>query len=268
MAKPNAIIITGFGINCEEETAEAFVLAGALTKIVHINDLIADSSQLLHYQILALPGGFSFGDDTGSGNAFANKIKNKLEAELKTFLQRDTLMLGICNGCQVLTNLGIIPSDTDHNFTREVAFTHNDSARYQDRWVHLAASPSPSVFTQGIKNIYLPVAHGEGKFQTTPEVLTRLKTKQQVALRYANSNGSLAAGVFPQNPNGSLDDIAGLTDITGRVLALMPHPERHLYFTQHPQWTLINQKMRRAGQRRPKDGEGLPLFKNAIRYFG
>ena len=232
--KPNAIILTGYGINCEEETAFAFKQAGAKADVVHINDLIDGTKRLLDYQILAIPGGFSYGDDTGSGNALANRIKNNLKEYLYKFIEKDTLTIGICNGCQVLANLGIVPGIDEGSHEPQVAFTHNTSARYEDRWVRLKVEKTNSVFTKGIDFLFIPVAHGEGCFYAPDNMINRIIENRQIALKYAKPDGSLAKGEFPHNPNGALHDVAGITDPTGRVLALMPHPERHIFFTQHP----------------------------------
>ncbi len=266
--KPNAIILTGYGINCEEETAFAFKQAGAKADVVHINDLIDGTKRLLDYQILAIPGGFSYGDDTGSGNALANRIKNNLKEYLYKFIEKDTLTIGICNGCQVLANLGIVPGIDEGSHEPQVAFTHNTSARYEDRWVRLKVEKTNSVFTKGIDFLFIPVAHGEGCFYAPDNMINRIIENRQIALKYAKPDGSLAKGEFPHNPNGALHDVAGITDPTGRVLALMPHPERHIFFTQHPTWTWLKEKYLRENRSLPEQGEGLKVFENAVKWFG
>lgn len=267
MATPKALILTGYGINCEEETAFAFEKAGAIADIIHINDVIDGIKNLLTYQIFAVPGGFSYGDDTGSGNALANRIKNNLTEELQHFIGKDTLTIGICNGCQVLANLGIIPGFSNNYQERLVAFTYNTSARYEDRWIHLKVEKTPCVFTQGIEHLFLPVAHGEGNFYTKPKILKKLNHQHQIPLRYIKPNGLPAHQEFPYNPNGALEDIAGITDPTGRIFALMPHPERHVFFTQRPDWTLLKEYYQRQGKKLPEQGEGITIFKNAVTYF-
>jgi phosphoribosylformylglycinamidine synthase subunit PurQ / glutaminase len=265
--KPKILILTGYGINCEEETEYAFHLAGGATEIVHINDLIDGSKKLLDYQVLAIPGGFSYGDDTGSGNALANRIKNNLAAFVYKFIEKDTLTIGICNGCQVLASLGIVPGFEHHEHKRDVVFTHNTSARYEDRWVHLKVEKTDCVFTKGMDNLFVPIAHGEGNFYAKDSVVNKLKEKRQIVLRYALSDGKPAQGAFPMNPNGSMDDVAGIIDPTGRVLALMPHPERHIFFTHHPEYPLLKEQLLRQNRNLPEKGEGLKLFENAVAYF-
>ena len=264
MAQPHTLILSGYGINCEEETKFAFEKAGAHADIVHINDLIDSHKHLTHYQILCIPGGFSYGDDTGSGKALAHRIKNNLWEELQTSIQNDTLILGICNGFQAMTNLGILPA-LNNNYTPQAALTHNDSARYLDRWVDLHFQ-GKSVWTRGLENISLPIAHGEGKFYTTPETLRQLKQKRMIAARYI-TGGICAYQDLKANPNGSLDNIAAITNETGRILGMMPHPERAISITQIPYWPLLNEEYKRQGRQLPKEGPGLHLFRNAVDYF-
>ncbi len=267
MATPNVIVLSGYGLNCEEETLLAFQESGATGKIVHINDLIDGLDTLTSYQILAIPGGFSYGDDTGSGNAYANKFRHHLWEQLVTFVQRDTLAIGICNGCQISANLGIVPAFDGAWGDRKVALEHNSTAQYQCRWVDLAVSSS-SPWLRGIDRMHIPVAHGEGKFAMDADTHARLQKDGMIGLRYIKPDGSPAGGEFPFNPNGALDDIAGITDASGRVLALMPHPERGMFFTQRDDWTLLAQDYIREGKELPKYGDGITIFKNAVGYFG
>lgn len=246
MLKPKALVFTGYGLNCEEETAFAFETAGAKADIVHINDLIEKKSLLDRYQIMAVPGGFSYGDDTGSGNAYAAKIRNHLWDKIQQFISKDKLVIGICNGCQILTHLGVFG---------EVAFTHNDNRRYTDTWIELKVE-NKSPWLADIESFDLPIAHGEGKFVADQKTLNNLKKQGRVALRYM--------GV---NPNGSLDDIAGITDKTGRILGLMPHPERAMFFTQLPDWPLQKEKLIRNNLPLPKLVDGIKIFQNAVSYF-
>ncbi|EKD50644.1 MAG: phosphoribosylformylglycinamidine synthase I [uncultured bacterium] len=268
MTKPKALILTGYGINCEEETSYAFGLAGAEAVILHMNDLIAEKNRILDFQILALPGGFSYGDDTGSGNAIANRIKNNLVEFIQRFIEKDTLTIGICNGCQVLANMGVIPGFEFHESKREVIFTHNTSARYEDRWVTLKVEKTDCVFTKGLQKLYIPVAHGEGNFYAKTTLINKLKEKRQIVLRYAKEDGTPAKGEFPYNPNGSCEDVAAICNPTGRVLALMPHPERHLFFCQHPDYPLLKEQLLRQNRSLPEKGEGIKLFENAVGWFG
>ncbi len=239
--KPKVIVLSGYGLNCEEETKFAFNSAGAEADIVHINDLIAKPKILAEYQILVFPGGFSYGDDTGSGKAYANKFKNHLKKELDEFLSRDTLTIGICNGFQILTNLGVLPG----------ALAPNKYGRYIDRWVDLKVV-GKSPWLKGIKKISLPIAHGEGKYAGN---------KKDAAIVY--EKGKICAFQnLEKNPNGAMHDIAGVLGYNGRVLGMMPHPERAMFLEQSPLW----QKKKREGKTE-KEGEGLQIFKNAVAYF-
>jgi len=262
-----AIILTGYGINCEEETAFAFQKAGAQTEIVHVNDLIESKKKLSEADILAFPGGFSYGDDTGSGIALANKIRTNLWNELVEFIESEKLVIGICNGFQVITNLGILPGIENKKPVRTVALSHNNSARYECRWVSLKAFSKKCVFTKGIDFIRMPVAHGEGKFTASEDVLNDLKQNDQIVFRYALNENQLAEGKFPLNPNGSAEDIAGICSKDGRILGMMPHPERNIFFTQQDDWTMQKEQLLRQGKAMPKEGSGLTLFKNAVEYF-
>ena len=265
MAKPKVLVLTGYGINCDEETKFAFEKAGASAEIVHINDLIEGCRQLKDYQILAFPGGFSYGDDTGSGNAMANKIRNHLGDEIKDFSMSDSLVIGICNGFQVMVNLGLLPGFDGQYGKRRVALVHNDSARYIDRWVDLKFEEK-SVWTKGIDKISLPIAHGEGKFFTDDTTLAEINERGLVAARYYWGD-ICAYQDLTGNPNGSLENIAGITDETGRLIGMMPHPERAIDFTQLPDWTMLKELYRREGKELPKEGPGLKIFRNAISYF-
>lgn len=268
MAKPRVLILTGYGINCDDETQYAFEKAGAIAHIVHINDIIS-SPQFLHgYQIFVFAGGFSYGDDTGSGKALANRIKNNLLDSFKEFIERDTLVLGICNGFQVMVNIGLVPG-LEHVLAKaEVSLEHNISSRYECRWVALKVEEdSRSVFTQGIEQLRLPVAHGEGNFYASPDILKRIEEENLVVMRYVLPDGGAAQGDFPYNPNGSLNDIAAICDRSGRFMGMMPHPERNMLFTQRDNWTTLREEIRRAGGSIPEEGEGLQVFKNAVSYF-
>jgi phosphoribosylformylglycinamidine synthase I len=265
MAQPEAIILSGYGINCEEETQFAFELAGARAHIVHINDLLDGRKSLEEYQILAFPGGFSYGDDTGSGNAFAHRVKNHLWKQVISFVQKDRLAIGVCNGFQIMVHLGLLPAIEGRFGKQQVALTHNRSARYLARWVDLEVQVD-SPWLQGIRKVSLPIAHGEGKFYAPEEVLQELKARGMIALKYAAGEICAHLGLEP-NPNGSLEDIAGITDETGRLLGLMPHPERAIDFTHLPHWTWLRERYKREGQKIPERGPGLKIFENAVEYF-
>lgn len=256
MAKPKVLVFSGYGLNCEEETLFAFKKAGARGDIVHINDLIANFYKLKNYQILAFPGGFAYGDDTGSGNAYANKLKNHLWEEIQNFVKADNLVIGICNGFQILVNLGLLG---------KVMLLHNTSARYTVRWVDLKIENKTPWF-KGIDKISLPIAHGEGKFYASKETLLTLEKNKQIAARYVKGEICNFQNL-PPNPNGSLEDIAAITDQSGRILGIMPHPERAQFFTQLPNWTYLKEKYIREGKKLPKVGPGLKIFENAVKYF-
>ena len=249
MKKPRIIILSGYGLNCEEENKFAFESVGGSADIVHINDLIAKPKILSEYQILVFPGGFSYGDDTGSGKAYANKFKNHLAKELQNFLDSDTLTLGSCNGFQIMTNLGILPG----------ALTYDKNAKYLDRWVDLKVT-GESLWLGGIKKISLPIAHGEDKYITSATEYKKLKKNNRVAFTYARGNICNFQNL-EANPNGSYYDIAGVLAYNGRVLGLMPHPERAIFPHHSPLWK-TNKDLNKS-----KEGEGLKIFKNAIDYF-
>lgn len=255
MIKPRVLVFSGYGLNCEEETKYAFDCAGAQADIIHINDLIDGSTNLKNYQILALPGGFSYGDDMGSGKAYANKLKNHIWRQLQEFIERDTLIIGICNGFQILTNLGLLPG----------ALLHNKSARYINRWVDIKVTNKTPWFN-GIKTIAIPIAHGEGRFYADPKTRDRIKKEGLIAAKYTKGE-IFKYQSLEYNPNGALDDIAAVTGFEGRVLGMMPHPERAIRFTQLPNWTYLREKLKRAGRKIPEDGPGLTIFKNAVNYF-
>lgn len=263
--RPKALIFSGFGLNCEEETQFAFHLAGGESDIIHINDLIGNKKKIREYQILAFPGGFSYGDDTGSGNAYAYKIKNHLWTEIEKTVTRDTLIIGICNGCQILVNLGLVPGIGKKYGERQIAFLHNDSARYIDRWVDLKVSGT-SPWLKDITQLSAPIAHGEGRLFADQKTLALLKQEKLIPLTYTKGEMCDYQNL-PANPTGTIDDIAGLTDPTGRILAMMPHPERSLFFTQLPNWTYIAEKARREKKKTPLYGPGFKIFQNAVSYF-
>lgn len=257
MVKPKALIMSGYGLNCEEETKYAFELAGGTGDVIHINDLISGVKTLNDYQIFAIPGGFAYGDDTGAGNAFANKMKNHLLQKLKKFITKDRLVIGICNGFQILARLGLLPV--------KMALINNNTARYTDRWVDCEVKNS-SAWLRGIKKISLPIAHGEGNFYVDAKTLDTIKRKNLVALRYVKGE-ACRYQYLPANPNGSLDNITGISDESGRIFGLMPHPERAMFFTHLPHWPYLREKYQREGEKIPGSGPGLQIFKNGVNYF-
>lgn len=249
------LVFSGYGLNCEEETKAAFEIAGAKADIVHINDLIAKPSMLENYQIAAIPGGFAYGDDTGAGKAYGAKLKQHLGKEIEKFLERDTLFIAICNGFQVATSAGILPG----------ALIANDNARYTCRWVDLKVT-SDSPWLKGIKKFSVPIAHGEGKYVAPGEIIKTLHKRQEIALTYEKGEVSKHFDL-PANPNGSTLNIAGITARNGRVLGLMPHPERATRFTHLPHWTYLKEKFVREDKKVPHDGPGIQIFRNAVDYF-
>jgi phosphoribosylformylglycinamidine synthase subunit PurQ / glutaminase len=252
MIKVNVLVLRGPGTNCDQETAFAFQQAGANASLCHINQLIRHERRLSDYQVFVIPGGFTYGDDISAGRVLGNELKLKLGEDIKQFVEGGGLILGICNGFQVMTKAGILP-DMHKTDVPPLTLTNNDSGRFECRWVNLLVNKkSPCVFTRDIDSLYLPVAHGEGKVVTDMRGLRELNA----VLYYTDETGDPQAG-YPHNPNGSMDNIAGVCDSTGRVFALMPHPERHIRFTQHPQWT----------RKKFKDfGDGLPIFQNAVKF--
>ncbi|MBI4743326.1 MAG: phosphoribosylformylglycinamidine synthase I [Actinobacteria bacterium] len=258
MKKPRAAILLAAGINCDKETEYGFILAGGETKRIHINDLIEKKEDLSHYHILVIPGGFSFGDDISSGKVLANKIKCNLEDEIQKFINDKKLILGICNGFQVMVKLGLLPAINKDYKNQTASLVRNNSGKFEDRWVYLKPNQNSNcVFTKNINQLlYLPVRHGEGKFVVKDEnILESLKNKNGIVLQYVDSKGRL--GDYPVNPNGSIEHIAGICDESGLVFGLMPHPEGYISKTQHPQWT------RKANSSIPN---GLLIFKNAVEY--
>lgn len=262
-----ALVVTGYGLNSEEETAYAFEHVGFDADIMHINDLIENPAVLSLYQALCVPGGFSYGDDTGSGNAFAQKMRLTLGDALKDFVARDTLTIGICNGCQIIVNLGLAPAIENKYGERQVAVAHNANARYQCRWIDMNVEQTNSPWLQNINTLHVPVAHGEGRFMMDDDTLKTLQGNNQIALRYAK-NGTVANGEFPFNPNGSTDDIAGITDESGRVLVLMPHPERGMFTWQRDDYAALKDTANRENHPLPEATDGLQIFQNAATYFG
>jgi phosphoribosylformylglycinamidine synthase I len=278
MKSPRALVLTGYGLNCDLETRYALTLAGFEADRVHISELINPEvgpeigrkpQKLSEYHLLAFDGGFSWGDDHGAGVLLATRLKYKLKEDLREFIAAGKLILGICNGFQAMVNMGLLPGFQGRYDKREVALLANDCGNFRDDWVKMRSNPSsPCIFTQGIDQLELPVRHGEGKFYAPEEVLSELVNNNQVALSYALPSGEAAEGRFPHNPNGSFLDIAGICDPTGRIFGLMPHPEGHYHFTQHPNWTLHKELKKREGKAvENEEGGGLKIFKNAFEYL-
>lgn len=251
------IVLRAAGSNCDYETHYAFTAAGATADLVHVNRLVEGQIALQNYQILAIPGGFTYGDDISGGKILANELKYKLAEQLLAFHDAGKLILGICNGFQVLVKAGLLPQ-LDLQSSQTVTLTNNDSGKFEDRWVYLHICDSPCVFTKNMNTIvYYPVAHAEGKFiARDPSVLDALQKNRQIVFQYVTADGSKPD--YPANPNGSQLDIAGICDPSGRIMGLMPHPERHFDPSNHPRWM-------RDGL--AAEGDGAALFRNAVRYF-
>lgn len=268
MSPVKALVLTGFGLNCDLETAYALEVAGAAADRIHLNDVIAHNDRLREYQIFVVGGGFSWGDDHGAGVVMAMRMKYRMKEDLLDFVERGGIVLGICNGFQVLVNLGLLPGFEPGRLNREVALIHNDCGNFRDQWVHLAGNPlSPCILTRGIHRMELPVRHGEGKFYAEDAVIQRLAAQSQIILQYAKPDGEPARGDFPANPNGSISDIAGICDTTGRIAGMMPHPEAFNHWTNHPDWTHQKEVRRRTGESFPHEGGGVQLFRNAVEFF-
>ncbi len=263
MKQVKAVVLRAAGINCDMETEFALGLAGAEARRVHVNRLIEETTLLEQFQILVFPGGFSYGDDVAAGKILANQIVHHLAEPIRKFIDDGKLVLGICNGFQVLVKTGILPGDGSIGTQTDVTITCNDSGKFEDRWVYLAPQSEKCIFIEPDRQIYLPIAHGEGKVVTKNEqVLEDLKSTGRIAFKYVDKDGN--EGPYPVNPNGSTDSIAGLTDPTGRVLGLMPHPERHVRLTNHPHWTRC-ERQNTLDQTRTADG--MTIFDNAVKYI-
>jgi phosphoribosylformylglycinamidine synthase subunit PurQ / glutaminase len=265
-----SLVITGYGINCEQELAAAYKLAGAEVDIVHLNDVFLGKIDISDYQILNFPGGFSFGDDLGSGKVLANKMKyrrlaggKQFYSALLDFIDDGKFILGICNGFQFLVKMGLLPN-TQNIYEQEVTLTFNDSGKFEDRWVHCKANPqSKTPFLDEIDSIALPVRHGEGKLIISNDfVRASILDSNLNCLAYTDKSGNIIAQ-YPDNPNGSDLQCAGLCDKTGQVFGLMPHPEAFLSFYNHPNWAGI----KRLQSQIPEEGEGLKIFTNIVNYL-
>lgn len=260
-SKPKTLILRTAGTNCDGETAYAFERAGAETELLHINQLLREPGKVDEFQILALPGGFSYGDDIAAGRILANQIAHHLRDAFLRFIEGGRPIIGICNGFQVLVKTDLLPGPLAGKSGQNCTLAHNDSGRFVDRWVRLAPRESKCIWTQGLAGpIELPIAHGEGKFiPCEPAVRQALWDKGRVPLVYAKGDGTAAAGGrSPDNPNGSVDDIAAVCDASGLVFGLMPHPERYVDPLQHYAWSRQNPL--------PAAGQGLVIFQNAVRH--
>ena len=252
---PKVLVLRTAGTNCDYETEYGFQLAGAGTARVHINQLIAGNANLAEYHILVLPGGFSYGDDVSAGILLANEIRHKLGDPLREFVDSGKLIIGICNGFQTLVRAGLLPG-INSQITQEATLAANASGKFECRWVNLYTQQSACVFMNDMKwRLYLPVAHAEGRFTAPSRILNQLESNRQVALRYGSDDTSIDD--YPFNPNGSDNNIAAVCDPTGRILGMMPHPERYLARLNHPRWMcedLIEK------------GDGFGVFRSAVAF--
>ena len=252
--KPRCIVLAGFGLNAEAELAHAFSLAGADSEIVHFSDISSGVKKLSDYEIFAIPGGWSFGDDIAGGRVLSNKLKSTFRSQFEAFVSSGKPIIGVCNGFQVLVKLGALPNISG-SFAQESTLTFNKSGRFEDRWVFLKPQKSACKYFEGVPFIQCPVRHGEGQFVPRDSALLSTLSKQgMVALRYTDEKMSETPG-YPANPNGSPFDIAGICDRTGKILGLMPHPECSVYKTQFPRFT--------AGISHEKNS--LRLFENIVK---
>jgi len=272
--KAKVLILTGYGINCDLETEYAFGLAGAYTERIHINELIVGKKTLDDFHILALPGGFAHGDFLGAGKALALKLGTKLGDQILKFIHDGKLMIGICNGFQVLVRSGLLPGFDGNYKTQRTTLMRNDRGIFEDRWVHMKInSNSPCIWTRDMDHIELPVRHSEGKFQADDKMLDRLMDQGQVVAQYAFPDNTPAGRKYPLNPNGSPRDIGAICDPTGRIFGIMPHPEAYLHFTNHPCWTRLRETKKRSlqgsgsGLVNSNERDGIKIFRNAVEYI-
>ena len=261
MAKPTALVLRAPGTNCDQETAYAFELAGGAADVCHVNRLLEKPALVDEYQILCIPGGFSYGDDIAAGKVFAKQLERVLSDRIEHLRANRKLILGICNGFQVLIKSGFFNDGAEES--QKATLTWNDHGRYVDRWVHLKTNSTQCVFLKNLERLYLPIAHAEGRFVFADQQSQQLMhTKGQLALQYTGNGKAIdheQASIYnAANPNGSMDDVAGICDSSGQIFGLMPHPERFVKWTHHPYWTRI----RAVG-----DPCGLKIFKNAVEFF-
>ncbi|MFC1534909.1 phosphoribosylformylglycinamidine synthase subunit PurQ [Thermodesulfobacteriota bacterium] len=273
MIPVRALVLTGYGLNCDYETDYSLKTAGAESHRIHINELVIGKSKssetmLSHYHILVLGGGFCWADDHGAGVILASKLKFNIGEQIYQFIEDGKLVIGICNGFQSLVNLGLLPGFESDYRERRIALIGNNSGNFIDRWVNLKINPeSPCIFTKGVSHMELPVRHAEGNFFTSDSGIDLLFKNNQVVMQYTDEKGDIANRNWPDNPNGSLKDIAGICDPTGRIFGLMPHPEAFHDFTNHPEWTRKKELLKRKGKElESREGDGIIIFRNAVEY--
>ncbi len=257
MGKVRAAVLTGYGINCDYETEYALRACGAEVRKVHVHEVMDNPKLLEEFNLLAFPGGFSYGDDLGSGKVIANKMKYRAKEQLHEFVNAGKLVLGICNGFQIMVKMGLLPRS---DFEQKTTLTFNDSGKFEDRWVYLKINQRSScVFTRDVGGLMLPVRHEEGKFVADAVVLKDLALKNMVVMQYVNEKDELAG--YPYNPNGSLMNIAGICNEQGNVFGLMPHPEAYNTMLNNPFWPSVKDRIR------DWRGSGLKIFGNAVAYL-
>ncbi|MBI5224095.1 phosphoribosylformylglycinamidine synthase subunit PurQ [Candidatus Micrarchaeota archaeon] len=249
-----ALLVSGYGINCEAECKYAIEKSGGAAQILHLNTVLENPKILENYNMFMIPGGFSFGDDLGSGKVFGNKIKFRIKDELSDFIKDDKLVLGICNGFQILVKMGLLP---EPDFIQRTTLTFNDSGHYEDRWIILKANKnSPCIYTKDLEYLTLPVRHGEGKFiPKDAQTLKSLQENNQIVLQFVDEHGKVTMD-YPANPNGAVMGITGICDRSGRVFGMMPHPDAFTIPENCPLWSRGN----------VKEATGLKFFKNAVDY--
>ena len=259
------LILSGLGLNCEEETELVCRRAGGKQiDVVHFLDFVAGKYPLANYDFLIFIGGFLDGDHLGSARMAVNRLKfqmNDFKEQMESFLNRDCLVLGICNGFQLLVKLGFFPDEGELLQKQRISLTQNTIGKFENRWVHLTVpEQSPCIFTEGVQSLYLPVRHGEGRLviEDNDETEGSILNQNLVALQYTLPGGEIAVD-YPENPNGSWNSVAGLTNKKGNVFGLMPHPEAYHHYTHHPSWT--------KNPLEKEDGEGMQIFRNAYKYL-
>ena len=258
------MVLYGHGINCEKETKYSWELAGAEAELVHVNELVWGEKKLEDYHILTFPGGFSYGDDHGAGTLLSGKIKSKKGDELIRFVEEGGLVLGICNGCQIITDIPLVP-DYEH---RKVALLPNENGNFVNNTVNLVVNrKSPCVYTKDIDEIDLVVRHAEGRFYAIDSVINNLFETNQVVMQYVEGPLTKNDPRYGPNPNGSKEYIAGICDSTGRVFGLMPHPEAQNSYLNHPHWTIKKEVLKRRGEKIPEEGDGIKIFRNGVEYI-
>ncbi len=263
---PQVAVLTGFGINCDIETMAVFEMAGAQAHRVHVNSLVNGDDNLENYHIMAVPGGFSFGDHLGSGRLLGNRLRFGIREQVRKFVKDGKPVIGICNGFQVLVKMGLLPGDDEVSLEQTASLTLNDSGHYEDRWVTLEFNPdSPCIWTKGINRMRTPVRHGEGKFVVPDQsLLDKYDARGQLVTRYVDAEQPYpSAGdealPYPICPNASMRNIAGVCDPSGLVFGLMPHPEAN-----HSKW--LGATWTREEQDGDWVGEGMAVFVNGVEY--